>query len=239
MADLLTQGERWLAGTFSASVSVSATYRRQGLTATVRLTLGGLQDSPLGNSPVATQARVGYLPAVDLTLGGVISAPAVGDVLTWGPAGGGNGLLALGPWGPNRSAGRRVEDGWTWQVFGQDLVALSDRKTVKAVLERPKKAGAPRNEFGEPEQSTRYESVPPPVKIELSPLAAAEEVTGDRLQELSKYLVFIDARRAVSASWRLAIKTGALAGHYLFIESVTPLVGYSTETMLVCRLAGS
>jgi head-tail adaptor len=238
VADLLAASEKWLAGVFRDSAAVGATYRRAALSAAVSLTLGGPVQAAYGNAPVPAAAVLAHLPAAQLVLGGVTAAPQSGDLLAWPEAGGTTPrVLLLGPWGPDRAVARRVEDGWTWEVYGQEPGLIAGRKTTLVELQRPKATGLTRNEYGETDQASRFEAAQV-TKAEVTPLSAAEDVEAGRLAELSKYLVFVTTPKPVTSAWRVKVRDGVLRGRLLYVETVTPLPGYAAELMLVCRLAG-
>jgi hypothetical protein len=123
MADLLSVGEAWLARTFAASAATAATYARGALSATVALTLGGDVEVAYGNAAVQTATKKAFFPVADLVLGGLPARPAVADVLTWTDADSViPRVLTLGPWGPDRAAGRRlIEASQTFEVFAQEV----------------------------------------------------------------------------------------------------------------------
>lgn len=236
MADLLAMGERWLAGTHAEWVSTPATYARGALATTVSLTLGADVPAPLGNSPVPAVARSGFFPAAELVLGDALTVPIAGDLVTWAESGSIEPRrLVLGPWGPSRAVYRRIEDGTTLRVYGQEPAVLSGRKTATVEMQRPK-PGATQNEFGEI-SGNKWQSLEAGVAAEVTPLSAAEEEQADRLQQLSKYLVFVATTWPVTSTWRLKVQGGDLNGRYLYVESRTFLPGYDGELMLVCRLA--
>lgn len=230
--------DQWLAGVLQETCSVAAIYRRGASSCSVSATYSSAFPQPYDGAAAAEGRKV-YIPSEELTFDDGVTAvvPAAGDTIEWLDELGDTLLFVLQPWGRNLTVAESLDGGITWGVTVQPSGSLTPRKTVLVGIEKPATPQT-RNAFGE--ITSGYTAAGADIYAEVLPETSAEETDAGRKVSVRKFRVLVATPAyTIRNGWRVQVKSGDYLNRYLYVEGVAPVVGHSTETLILGRMGGA